>query len=278
MNSITDNIKKEDIIAEIQLLLDSDIEHEKVIVVVEGLDDTKFLNGIGVDKEKVSTVQSYAGKIGVTEIMKNYNNEKRVIAIIDRDYSNCKEENGIFYYDYCCLEMMLISSKESFENVYNEFIYPSNMDSEETKIFILEQLKYISLLRKINENEKLGIELHRIKINNVYDGIINIEMYKQLLNRRNNGFLEINIEIEKRVNAEYSKKLDIEGLLNITNGHDFCDLFAIIARDHKRKGISKENIQSAIRCSYRKEDFAKTILYKSLKEYEALNNISIIKA
>lgn len=277
MNSIIDNITKEDSIAEIHLLLDSDIEHEKIVMVVEGLDDTKFINSVCFYKEKIITVQSYSGKIGVTEIMENYNDEKRVIAIRDRDYSNCKEEKGMFYYDYCCLEMMLISSRENFENIYNEYIYPSEMDSETTKEYILEQLKYISLLRKMNEEEELGLELYKIKINNVYDDTINIEKYKHFLNLRNDNFLKRNVELEKRLDTEYSKELDMKELLNITNGHDFCELLAIIAREHKRKGISKENMQSVLRCSYRKEDFSKTELYKKLREYETLNNIIIMK-
>lgn len=277
MNSILDNITKEDIIAEIQLLLNSDVAHKKVVVVVEGLDDIRFISGMCFNNENVLVIQSYSGKLGAIDIIQNYINEQRVIAILDKDYCTCTEENKIFYYDYCCLEMMLISSVENFNNIFKEYIYPDRLSSEEFKEYLLKQLKCISLLRKINEEKNLGIEFYRISINDLYkNNKIDIKEFKKQINERNNNYLKEHKEIEQQLDNEYNQEMDKTQLLEITNGHDFCEMLAIVSRLHNRKGISRNIIESMLRCSYRESDFYRTKLFQDLKEYGDENKIIIL--
>lgn len=75
----------------------------------------------------------------------------------------------------------------------------------------------------------------------------------------------------------YEQEENYEELLNLTNGHDFCELLANIARKNTGNGTSKEIIQRALRCSYRKEDFCNTMLYKNLKEYEVERELTIFE-
>ena len=267
MNSIVDNITREDIISEIQLLLNADIAHKKVVILVEGLDDIKFIRGMCFNIDNILVIQSYSGKLGVIDIMQNYTSEKRVISILDKDYCNKQGGEKIFYYDYCCLEMMLISSEDSFENIFKEYIYLESLSSIEFKEYLLNQLKCFSLLRKINEEENLGIEFYRISINDLYkNNKINIEDFKDQVNKRNKEILINNKDIETRLDNEYQKKMDMVQLLEITNGHDFCEMFASVSRLHKRRGVSKNIIESTLRCSYRDSDFYKTKLFKELRD------------
>lgn len=276
MNSIVDNITREDIISEIQLLLNADIAHKKVVILVEGLDDIKFIRGMCFNIDNILVIQSYSGKLGVIDIMQNYTSEKRVISILDKDYCNKQGGEKIFYYDYCCLEMMLISSEDSFENIFKEYIYLESLSSIEFKEYLLNQLKCFSLLRKINEEENLGIEFYRISINDLYkNNKINIEDFKDQVNKRNKEILINNKDIETRLDNEYQKKMDMVQLLEITNGHDFCEMFASVSRLHKRRGVSKNIIESTLRCSYRDSDFYKTKLFKELRDYENRNKIEM---
>ena len=305
MNSIVDNITREDIISEIQLLLNADIAHKKVVILVEGLDDIKFIRGMCFNIDNILVIQSYSGKLGVIDIMQNYTSEKRVISILDKDYCNKQGGEKIFYYDYCCLEMMLISSEDSFENIFKEYIYLESLSSIEFKEYLLNQLKCFSLLRKINEEENLGIEFYRISINDLYKNpilriefpedveVVNInklallydselqgetsslEDFKDQVNKRNKEILINNKDIETRLDNEYQKKMDMVQLLEITNGHDFCEMFASVSRLHKRRGVSKNIIESTLRCSYRDSDFYKTKLFKELRDYENRNKIEM---
>lgn len=277
MNSITDSITREDMIAEIKLLLDGDITHKKVVIVVEGLDDIKFINSMCFDSDN-TVIQSYSGKIGVLDIIDNYKEEKRVIAILDRDYSISTYSDNVFYYDYCCLEMMLISNNDNFANIYNEYVFSNKWDYEKLRLHCLNQLRCISFLRKINWEKSLGINFNKISINNLYNcNEIKMIDFRDMINKRHNSFFIENEDIYKEIQFYYKQEENYEELLNITNGHDFCELLANIARENTGKGTSKEIIQRALRCSYRKEDFCNTMLYKNLKEYEVERGLKIFK-
>ena len=56
---------------------------------------------------------------------------------------------------------------------------------EDFRMLCLNELKYISLLRKINEEEKLGIDFGRMSISNVFNnGKINIGGLKKQINEK----------------------------------------------------------------------------------------------
>lgn len=112
MDSVTSSLTKDEIIAEISLMSSADLNNKNFFVLVEGKDDMTFLN-----RKLASNVylfESFSGKEGVKEIVK-YFNKDNIIGICDKDYDDCAE-NHIFYYDYSCLEMMLISCDEAFES------------------------------------------------------------------------------------------------------------------------------------------------------------------
>ncbi len=277
MNSITANITREDMIAEIKLLLDADITHKKVVIVVEGLDDIKFINSMCFDSDN-TVMQSYSGKIGVLDIIDNYKEEKRVIAILDRDYSISTYSDNVFYYDYCCLEMMLISNNDNFANIYNEYVFSNKWNYEKLRLHCLNQLRCISFLRKINWEKGLGINFKKLSINNLYNcNEIRMIDFEEMINQRYNNFFIENEDLFKEIQFYCKQEENYEELLNITNGHDFCEFLANIARENTGNGTSKEIIQRVLRCSYRKEDFCNTMLYKNLKKYEVERELKIFK-
>jgi len=278
-NSIIDNLTKEDFKASLDLMLSADIEKQKVIILVEGIDDVKFVNGMNFNKENIIVEQSYSGKQGIREIMKFYQQEKRIIAIRDRDYEMENKDKKVFYYDYCCLEMMMLSMDDVFECIYYEYILEKRYKRDILKVRydLLKQLKYISLTRKINEEKKLGINFTRININSIFSHKnINIIKFKEEVNERCNNFFKMNFNIEREIDNQYKNEMDLEELLNITNGHDFCQLFAKLANKDRKKGISKDIIESNLRCSFKKENFEKTKLYQKLINYQKNERISIL--
>lgn len=265
MNSIIDNITKNDVVAEINLLLNADVLKETIIIIVEGKDDVRFINRM-IDEKQITILESYSGKNGAIEILNNYIGEKRVLTILDRDY---KEEvnTQIFYYDYCCLEMMLISDLKVFSNLYNDYLYKLKIPADIFRFNMLNELRSVSIVRKVNSDNGLNLNIKAINVNNLLNNSkIEIKELKKTINKTNNDFLKNNTEIENIIDKEYSKKMDIEELLNITNGHDFSNYFAKICRENK-KNATQENIEDTLRCSYRKEDFLKTKLFNSLKQY-----------
>ena len=146
-NSILNNLDKDTTISEIKLQLDADIEKKNVFIVVEGQNDITCLCKFFSDNVVLS--ESFSGKQGVEEIVSFFNNS-RVIGIRDRDYKLEQESNKIFYYDFCCLEMMLINCDEVFKNLCIEY-YDVKHSYLNFRLFLLSKLKKISLTRKFNE-------------------------------------------------------------------------------------------------------------------------------
>lgn len=266
-NSIKCNLTKDDIISDIRMCLSADINHEYLYVIVEGEDDTNFLKSRFCNR--VFLYESYDGKNGVNEIVNNvFSSKQQVIGIRDKDYELSDNGRKIFYYDYCCMEMMFVNCNETFNCVYNEF-YKGSYSADELRTYILNELKYISLIRKCNEQNNWGIILKALSINNIFDNRyskINNNKVVQKLNEVSSGFFTD--EILDTLQEIYSQEYDMVALLNITQGHDFTTLFALLCNLLKNRGVSYKHIESSFRCSFRNSDFANTSLYISLKKYE----------
>lgn len=273
-NSIRSNLTKDYIISDLRLSLSDDIYREKVFVVVEGEDDIKFLKSY-LNSETTVLYESYDGKNGVSEIVKNFfSTDKRVIGIRDRDYLSYEESPKIFFYDNCCLEMMIVENEEAFNSIYNEF-YKGDMQSRELLNKILIELKILSIIRMYNEKFQWAINLKALSINNVFIqdiyGIDNEKVVKEL-DKANNNIIDDN-KLEM-INEYGSQVQTIQELLKITQGHDFSSLFTAICNTHANKHFNSKSVEMALRCSYRNKDFEETRLHNSLTTYQ--ENIGIL--
>ncbi|MBV7271625.1 DUF4435 domain-containing protein [Clostridiaceae bacterium UIB06] len=276
-NSIRANLSKDDIISEIRLSLGADIKQEHTFLVVEGEDDLKFWKNIA--NEKVILFESFTGKTGITEIVEEYfTSNPRVIGIRDRDYECGHIYNKIFYYDCCCMEMMLVKNDEVFNNIYSEY-YSGRLSSNELRDVLLKQLKYLSLIRKNNETMGLGIKIDGVSITNAFDEETqNIQNEKIILklNQMNQQYFAINVDKLSQINSQNAIVLNTEELLEINQGHDFIELFAAFCRKPRGSSASSKNIAASLRCAYRKRDFTYTELYLQLVSYSNTHNIVII--
>lgn len=277
-NSIRSNLTKEYIISDLRLSLSEDIFREKVFIVVEGDDDIKFLKSF-FKQENTVLYESYDGKNGVSEIVENYFGEnKRVIGIRDRDYLQHKECQKIFFYDNCCLEMMIVENKESYSSIYNEF-YKGDIDSEELLRMVLGELKFLSIVRKCSEQLNWAINIKALSINKVFNQdefCIATEKVVKELNRVNNNSIDENrIQI---INHFKNEVQSLQELLQITQGHDFSILFSIMCNIYTNKHINAKYVETALRCSYRNDDFKETRLHNALVRYQDSINILFLSA
>lgn len=232
-NSIRNNITKEDIISSIRAELSADLQQKIVIAIVEGEDDIKILRKLL--HQDVVLLESYSGKSGILDIISEQTiRSKRVIGIRDRDY--CQEElhTRIFYYDYCCLEMMLIQSDSTFYNVCSEY-YNEENDYLELRSRILKQLCSYSLLRKKNEEYTLGIDFKGIGFGDLFDyetETLNISALYDKINSRN----ETAYEVLEDDNFNVPEKL-----LVITNGMIFKKYFPYyVLKVEKKESMKRQ--------------------------------------
>lgn len=269
MDSVTSNLTKDEIIAEISLMSSADFNNKNFFVLVEGKDDMTFLN-----RKLASNVylfESFSGKEGVKEIVK-YFNKDNIIGICDKDYDDCAE-NHIFYYDCSCLEMMLISCDEAFESFFNAN-YKGEDDYETIRKKVFDNLKWITYLRYINSKKAIGINFKCISFPKSFD--------------ENNKCIDLSklmkqvFEVNKDLPVKFKKELkdaslfcksshDLNTYYSMIQGHDFICCFKCFcdAEKNQKNHLSIESLTLSLMSSYRKSDFKKTNLYDILKSYNS---------
>lgn len=276
VNSIHANLTKEDIIAELRLSLSVDFEKKKCMVIVEGEDDILFLKG-KLDSS-AELYESFSGKSGVEEIVE-YFSEPRVIGICDADYSNSRKKY-LFCYDYCCLEMMIISSDSAFLPFVNTY-YFGPLSPEELRLHILKNLGQISQYRKYSAENNLGINFKGLSFSNALNrSTLNIDynsIQKQL--RQRNPDIDDEVLTSVFENATEDKlEIPLVEYYKITQGHDFLFCFQEITNTTRfqRKNFSGSlELFRALNCAYRYEDFWGSELFSSVQEHCTNNNLIV---
>lgn len=276
-NSIKDNLSKEDMISDIILCLGADVHEEDIYLVVEGEDDIKFLRSFLADN--VYIYESYDGKNGVEFIVgERFATNNRVIGIRDQDYQVVPISNKIFYYDYSCMEMMIIKNDAIFKKLYAEY-YRGKIADTQLKMKILRELKYLSVIRMYNEREKWGKTIRGISIRNAWnrnEQKMDNQVILNRINQINNGFFKNNIL--QIIEQEYEREWREEEFFCYTQGHDFFTLYAVICDQYRNKGIKYNEIEASGRCIFREGDFVNTRLYDKLNEYENVYHLKICSA
>lgn len=273
-NSIKNNLSKEDMISDILLCMGADIHRENIYLLVEGEDDIKFLRPFLADN--VYIYESYDGKSGVEFIVeKLFTTNISVIGIRDRDYQIASVSNKIFYYDYGCMEMMIIKNDDIFKKLCAEY-YRGENSTIQLRMDILKELKYLSIIRMYNERENWGKTIRGISINSAWNGgekKINNQIILNKINQINNGFFKG--KTLQKIEEEYKREWSEDEFFDYTQGHDFSKLFATICDQFRAKGIKYTEVEASGRCIFRESDFANTNLYNKLSEYENLHHLRI---
>lgn len=274
-NSIRSNLTKEDIISDITLCMGADIDRKNIYLLVEGEDDIRLLHPY--ISENVLIYESYDGKKGVEVIVNDrFLDNKRVIGIRDRDYQQEPTSEKIFFYDYNCMEIMLISNDDIIDNLCFEY-YKGPLLSRELRNCILNELKILSVIRKYNETKQWGIILKGLSANqgfNTETEKMDNDVIVRKVNQMNGNFISEQIlsDIYDEVSGVWSQ----EQLYYGTQGHDFCTLFATICNNYRKRGIKQIEVQASARCAFRWSDFVKTKLYLSVKEYSQVHSLKIL--
>ena len=268
-NSIITSLDENYTVAEIKLLLAS--SRTKTIVVVEGDDDVRLFTTLLA--EDVSLVQSFHSKLGVESwITSEFAGQNRVIGIRDKDYQIAPLDDRIFYCDYCCSEMMIISNDSCFSRVFSNYcnVPIPALDLREKCLRCLELL---SKLRFMNETNNWKVKFDGVKPAVLYNNnqtTMNDNIITSLNNMNpENCLSESRIELLKN---RFPNSFNQIELLEITNGHDFIELMHGL-------GKVKESIKAlgkGFRTSFGKLEFVNTLLYKHLNNYQVNNNLHIV--
>ena len=276
-NSIIRNMTRDATISEIILEKSADIKKEKAFIVLEGYDDIRCLKKIVT--QNVVMILSFSGKDGVKEIVQHFGSD-RVIGICDRDYEAVANTQEIFYYDFCCLEMMLISADAAFEAICSEY-YNNEEDVLSMREAILRKLFILSNIRKANAEQKLGINFKGVSVSDVAN-MDDTTAYSELIRRikRVNPQKACEIEICTNSMQETDSTLaSYNDLLKITQGHDFINAFQSYCSKAMFEGVriaSAHEIAGSLRCAYTIDMFRNTDLYKDLCNHATKAHVRLV--
>ena len=247
-------------------------------MVVEGPDDFQFFNG-KIDRS-VLIQESFSGKPGVYELVSIFS-DNRVIGICDADYEERRDDICVFYYDFCCMEMMMISNDTVFSSFCNTFYFGDESPYGKRES-ILRSLLRISLLRKNNVNYGWGLKFDGLNIlENFNTDSMSLSEEKILselkkINPNKNGETINNYwnSIDPLINRRY----ELEELYNLTQGHDFMSCFQKMAASRRasKKVAGKEDIFNSLISAYRYDDFKGTLLYRQLNSYQRENSLLLL--
>lgn len=292
-DSISESIEIDDIVNDINLSLDATGEDEYVVVLVEGISDERFLNKHVKDHVEVTLpalendLNGGCSKVEkIIEQLKDMrSDDKRVIAIVDRDYKEEKAEEEFFYYDHNSLETFLFSLESVLEGICSEFC----INREDKSIFrlrALKNLKELGIIRKLSNENNWGLNLKNLPISKFYDETIcklDINELINIVKLRNKAKFEADKTILEKIEENIKSDLDYEQLLRVVQGHDLvaiikceCDL-AYKKRYKCEKEFNKDSIESTLRSSCTIEDLSNTNLYKSINNYETKYDLKIFK-
>ena len=274
-NSIWENMEKDDIINEIQLMINYP-DNQSVFVVVEGEDDIAFFPDLL--SPDVELVESFSGKEGVKEIVMHFS-KPQVIGVCDRDYQQSATEPRIFYYDNSCLEMMLIVSDVVMNRLRSGF-YRGSLSSQELRQTILKELKWLSVFRKLNSHNGWGVNFKGFPINNVIKNErFQLVEAENTINKRSKDYITNHPTEYAQVKSEWQTYPDtVADLLLITQGHDFINAFKAFCTVQGRRAPAQDAVACSLRCAYRMDDFKTTALYRDLKAYEERCHLQILSA
>lgn len=278
-NSIRASIGKEDVISGIRLILSADFHKKRSVVVVEGEDDILFFNG--KTHQDAYIEESFSGKQGVVEIV-NHFSDNRVIGICDIDYDSRDICPQIFYYDNSCLEMMLISNDSAFSAFFYTYYQDNKKTPQEVRLQLLSGLKWLSLYRKLSAENNWGVKFNGISIAIAFNkNTQDIETSKLLsqISKVNPGCASSIRAHMGLLSTECRKEYNQSDYFLFTQGHDFLHYFQVYCESvrylrGKSPGIAE--LFRALVCSYRKEDFAESLLFHSLSEYQTTYQLNIL--
>lgn len=242
-------------------------------VLVEGETDQKlYAKLIEGGSTKVETVPGGGVpklRRAVSSLVQETN---RVIGIRDADFLHLDKQQEtidcLFLTDFHDAEMMIASCDTAFQSVVAEYLEPRRTDFANLRQQILKSIAFLGAIRWLNNVESLDLNFKGVDFTVFYDPD-GLEISKRPcideIQRRSPN--KKRIPQAKEVDDKLAEILDY---YNLCNGHDFEKAFAlhITAKNPGKKGIKNEDIGKSLRIAYRKQDFASTKLYASLKSWE----------
>ena len=263
------HLSEQDTIGEIHRARRHPTGKNYIWILVEGITDQRLYAKL-IDGQNTKVEMVHGGVEKLREVLVILTQEtKQVLGIRDADFLHLNNEqeivDNLFLTDMHDSEMMMLSCDTTFQSIVAEYIPSKRNSFSDLRTEILISLSFLSGIRWINAIECLEL--------NFKSGLAIFYNSESLVIDKQKCITEIETcspNKRRSLNiAEIDSKISmISDYYNLCNGHDFESAFALHATKITVNSIKDKNVGEALRLSYRKEDFALTALYASLKNWE----------
>ena len=248
--------------------------NEKVWILVEGESDQKLFGGL-IDGQNARVECVHGGLTSLRKAVETLAKEtKQVIGIRDADFLHLenKSESVPFLYltDYHDAELMMIASDRTLASLVAEYLNVNTYQPAVLREQILQSITFLGYVRWYNHQRDGRLNFNKLALSNFLDVntlSVQVEVCVREIHARSS---DRRIDIETDVIQ--SMQTDGIDLLQLCNGHDFGRALALFITGQSNLGVKEKEIGKALRLSYTKEEFQKTTLFESLKEWERVAN------
>ncbi len=259
------------------------------ILVLEGRNDVITFKQF-VDEENCIIIDSN-GKGRQLEAMFLLDSEncKGNLYISDSDFefiSNKKPKtsNHLFTDDHD-LQISIVKSP-ALEKTINQFgsikkIVEIHRKGNNVRDIILESCKFIGYARWVSIENSLNINFDKLDFNKFINKTtleFTMDMFIKEVRSKNITLLITDAELKSKIINKENKDHDV---FHICNGHDFIKILNLgLKKNFGNIGateLSSENLEKILSVGYEYDFFKKTKLYESIKSWEKVNNLIILK-
>ncbi len=254
-------------------------DHEGVFLIVEGHSDKLIYERL-VNKQEVR-VTIASGKnnaIKALSILEKEDNFRRVVAVIDADFSRIEQQildsNNLFLTDEHDLEMMLIKSA-AFDKLLKERGSEEKIKAftEDIRETLLKLGQEIGKLRWLSLRNKLDLKFEGLNFKNFIDQKnLSINIDKLIISIKNNS--------QKLYLDEQQIKQDLSAISDENHdpwqlccGHDFIGILAIalckVLGTWNANDVKTEVLERELRLAYELSYFYQTQIYQLMINWQS---------
>lgn len=261
-----------------------DISHPKSkginFVFVEGDSDIKLFRKLfDLNKCKVENIPG--GKTKLEEcVVTLLSQSSLIIGIRDADFIHLSNEPyskvNLFLTDFHDIEMTMLAQEEVLNALFHEYTEHPKQEHLQFKNDLMTSIERLSCLKWLNDKEKIGFSFSsgfQDLVSFTSFGMDFTQYLQRVMSKSENANLTDTHIINQKVNELVRSRPD---LMQLTNGHDLLKIFSkFFLEVVKHKGVSDENIASAVRMAFTVEHFQETELYHQLNHWGIRNNTEL---
>ena len=263
MNSIAEALTPSSVVAGVLQTLRSPLSQDRILVVVEGIDDERLYSKCFDAKNTL--LYNLGGCLNVQELLgvcKLYSSRFIVIKDADFDYLNGEvyTDVNLFLTDVHDAETMVLQHVD-INDLCCEYLRKPVFNFLQD---VFDNLRNLSYMKWYNDINNLRVNFDAVKIANIYNGEADISLSDCIGEVYGNKANDIKYHITADELEEFIKDKTNADYFMLSNGHDVCDCICLKLKHLGYGNITNKEVARCLRVLFTIDRFRETRLYCKL--------------